>query len=202
MPSSRQLGDDGLQAGVFALRERRLDARTGVVEDAHLADVLAAEALRGLAQVELDDFTRTGAHEEERRDVGASLEQLPHHAIELFIAVGHSREVAVAEDGGGEARFGEDHHAGGALQQMRAGARADDEEERVLHLAMQPHDAGEAAEDFALSALLEHGHVAAADVDDGESRTGHASTSRICCSCRRAARSLRMNCTALITYAA
>ena len=40
--------------------------------------------------------------------------------------------------------------------QMGAGARADDQEERVLDFAMQPDDAGQAAEYFALAALAQH----------------------------------------------
>ncbi|MDZ7631658.1 MAG: hypothetical protein U5K74_10005 [Gemmatimonadaceae bacterium] len=69
------------------------------------------------------------------------------------MAVGQAREIAVAEDRRREARLGEDHHAGGRLDQMRAGARAHHQEEGVLHLAVQPDDAGEAAEDLALAAL-------------------------------------------------
>ena len=43
-------------------------------------------------------------------------------------------------------RLGKDHHARRRLQQVGAGARADDEEEGVLHLAMQPEwDAGQGA---------------------------------------------------------
>ena len=69
-------------------------------------------------------------------------------------------KVALFQDRGGEARLGEDHHAGRGLQQMRAGARADDEEERVLDLAMQPDDAGQAAENLALAALANDGDFA------------------------------------------
>ncbi|MGC4075750.1 MAG: hypothetical protein QM702_01685 [Rubrivivax sp.] len=71
-------------------------------------------------------------------------------------------EVAVVDDRGGEARLGEDHHAGGRLDQVRAGARPDDEEEGVLDLAVQPDDAGEAAEHLALAAFAQHRGVATA----------------------------------------
>ena len=57
--------------------------------------------------------------------------------------------MAVANRG-----LGEDHYPGGRLDEMGAGARADDEEEGVLDLAMQPDDPGEAAEYRPLAALL------------------------------------------------
>src|SRR3954452_22635279 len=71
-------------------------------------------------------------------------------------------QVALLDDGGGEARLGEDHDAGGRLHQMRAGAGADDEEERVLDLAVQPDDAGQAAEDLALPPLPQDRRLVAA----------------------------------------
>ena len=77
-------------------------------------------------------------------------------AVELVIGVGQAGEVALVDDRGGEARLGEDHHAGRRLDQVRAGARADHEEERVLDLAVQPDDAGQAAEHLALAALAQH----------------------------------------------
>jgi hypothetical protein len=90
---------------------------------------------------------------------GRRAEQALDLAVELLMGVGHAGQIAFLEDRGAEARLGEDHHAGGGLQQMRAGARADDEEERVLHLAVQPDDSGQAAEDLALAALLQDGGV-------------------------------------------
>ena len=72
------------------------------------------------------------------------------------LRVGQAGQVALLDDRGREARLGEDHHAGGRLDQMRAGARADDEKEGVLDLAVQPDDAGQAAEHLALAALAQH----------------------------------------------
>ena len=83
----------------------------------------------------------------------AAPDQLRHDAVEFVVGVGQAGEVALVDDGGREARLGEDHHAGGGLDQMRAGARADHQEERVLDLAVQPDDAGQAAEHLALAAL-------------------------------------------------
>ena len=82
--------------------------------------------------------------------------------VELVVGVGQAGEVALLDDRGGEARLGEDHHAGGRLDQVRAGARADDEEEGVLDLAVQPDDAGQAAEHLALAALAQDRRVGAA----------------------------------------
>jgi hypothetical protein len=64
---------------------------------------------------------------------------------------------------------------GRRLDQVRAGARAHHQEEGVLDLAVQPDDAGEAAEHLALAALAQHGArrrtgSAIADRDDGDSR--------------------------------
>ena len=83
-------------------------------------------------------------------------------AVELLVGVGEAGQIALLHDGGGKPRLGEDHHAGGRLDEMGAGARADDEKEGVLDLAMQPDDAGEAAEHLALAALAQHRALAAA----------------------------------------
>ena len=87
---------------------------------------------------------------------GRRASRLVDDPVELVIGIGEAGEIALLHDGGGEARLGKDHHAGGRLQQMGAGARADDEEEGVLHLAVQPDDAGQAAEHFALAAFAQH----------------------------------------------
>ena len=99
-------------------------------------------------------------------------------------------QVALFHQGGGKTWFGEYHHAGGRLQQMRTGPAANDQEEGVLDLAVQPDDAGQAAEDFALAALAQDRRVAAAA---GQGQTHAARTSS------RAARSFRMNWVALMT---
>jgi hypothetical protein len=77
-----------------------------------------------------------GADEEQQPDVGAALEEARDDAVELLVDVGQAREVALLDDRGREARLGKDHHPGGRLDQMRAGARADDEEECVLDLSV------------------------------------------------------------------
>ncbi len=71
-------------------------------------------------------------------------------------------EVPLVDDCGGEARLGENHDTSGRLDEMSAGARADDEEERILDLAMHPDDARETAEHRMLSAALPHWRVDAA----------------------------------------
>ena len=78
-----------------------------------------------------------------------------HFAIQLIVDVGESREVTLADDCGRETRLREYHDAGRRLYEMSAGARADDEKESVLDLAMQPHDAGQAAKYLALTALTD-----------------------------------------------
>jgi hypothetical protein len=70
--------------------------------------------------------------------------------------VGQTGQIALVDDGGGEARLSEDHHPGSRLDQMRAGARADYQEKGILDLAMKPDDAGQAAENFALPAFAQY----------------------------------------------
>ena len=92
--------------------------------------------MRGTRQIELDHLGRTGADEEQELDIGATLQQLPDDPVELGIDVGEASEVALVDDRGGEARFGEDHHAGRRLDEVGAGSGANNEEERVLDLAV------------------------------------------------------------------
>ena len=105
-------------------------------------------------QIDLDDFGRAGADQEQELDVGPALEQAADHAIEFVVDVGDAGEVALVEDSGGESRLGENHHAGRRLDEMRARARPDDQEERVLNFAMQPDDPRQPAEHLALPAFL------------------------------------------------
>jgi hypothetical protein len=208
------LGHHRRQAGVLALGERGLDAAPRVAQHAHVGPVPRVEALGGAREVELDHLARARPDEEERPHARPPRQQLADHAIELVVRIGHPRQVAVLEDGRGEARLGEDHHARRGLQQVRAGARPDDEEEGVLHLAVQPHDAREAAEHLALSTLAEHRQRvgrrrrerarrrAPGEVRGGGERRAHAATPRAApparddASSSRAARSLSTNCAA------
>ena len=111
---------------------------------------------RGALQIDLDDFGRAGSDEEQQFDVRAPLEQPPDDAVEFVVDIGDAGQIALVHDRGGEARLGENHDAGGRLDEMRAGARADDQEERVLNLAVQPDDSGQPAENLALAALLKN----------------------------------------------
>lgn len=158
----------------------------------------ARQALCGTAQIELDDFRRARPDEEQHLDVRAALQQAADDAIEFLVRVGKTRQIALVDDRGRETRLGEDHHAGGRLHEMRASPRTDDQEERVLDLAMQPHDPGQPAEDFALTALAQDfdlarfgGHCAKPPIRPGAC-VPHAAS-------RRASRSLIKNCAALIT---
>jgi len=158
----RQRGHHRREAGVLALGEGGLDAAARIRQHAHAGVMLARQALRGARQVELDHLGRAGADQEQQLDVGPAREQFVDHAVELVVGIGEAREVALLDHRGAEARLGEDHHAGGRLHQVRAGARAHDQEERVLHLAVHPDDAGQPAEHLALAALAQHRHLGAA----------------------------------------
>ena len=115
--------------------------------------MLGLQTLRGAREVELDDLGRARAHQEQGADARALRQQFVDHAVELFVRIGQTREIALANDGGAKAGLRKNHHAGRGLQQVRAGPRAHHQEERVLQFAMQPDDAGQPAEDFALAAL-------------------------------------------------
>ncbi len=118
--------------------------------------MLPRQTLGGAREIELDHLGRAGADEKQHLDVGTPLQQARDHPIEFVIGVRQAGEIALVDDRGGEARLGEDHDAGGGLDQVRAGARADHQEECVLDLAMQPDDAGQAAEHLALAAFAQN----------------------------------------------
>ncbi len=159
-----QLRHQGGEAGVLALREGGLDPRARVGEHPHGREA-AREPQARPREVELDHFRRAGADEEEEPDVGPPGDQPLDHPVELVLRVGEAGEIPLVEDRGGEAGLGEDHHAGRRLDQVRAGARADHEEEGVLDLAVQPDDAGEPAEHRALAALAREIDAAALGAD-------------------------------------
>jgi len=73
------------------------------------------------------------------------------------MGIGEAGEVLLFENRGAESWFGEDHHPGGGLQEVGAGAGADDEEEGVMHLAMQPECARHAAEHLCRAAVTGNG---------------------------------------------
>jgi hypothetical protein len=91
----------------------------------------------------------------------------------------------------------------GGLHQMRAGARADHEEEGVLDLPVKPDDAGEPAEHLALTALdADLRTVAARRIAGAQRHLGHArapATGAFASLASRAARSFKTNCAALTT---
>ena len=183
-------GDQRREAGVLAFGEGGLDAGAGIVQHPDVRGEMRAQALGGARQIELDDLGGAGADEEELPDAGPALQHAGDLALEFLIGVGEAGEVALLEDRGPEARLAEDHHARRRLQQVGAGARADDEEEGVLHAPVQPDDAGQAAEDFALAALPENrGFLAGTD----PGRRVHAGDPA---ASSRAARSFSRNCPA------
>ena len=146
--------------------------------------MLTRQPFRRLRKVQLDDFRRAGTHEEQQLDFGAPGDQPRNHPVDFVLRIGHAGEVALFQNGRGKARFGKDHHACRRLDQMRTGTRSDDEEERILDLAMQPDDAGQAAEDCALAGIA----------DDRRCR-GHAVTV-ISAALLRAMRNFSRNCAA------
>jgi hypothetical protein len=54
----------------------------------------------------------TSDGQEQQADVGTALQQCGDRAVQLLVHVRHSGQIAFFDDGGGEARLGEDHDAG------------------------------------------------------------------------------------------
>ena len=123
-------------------------------------------ASRGSLQVDLYHLGRTRADEEQELDVGAAFEKPRDDSVELVVDVGDAGQIPLVENCGGETRLGENHHAGRGLNEMGASARAHNQKERILDLAMEPDDSGEAAEHLTLPTFLQHRRRCAA-VDSG-----------------------------------
>ena len=160
--------------------------------------IFRAESLGGLGKVELDDFRRARADQKQGANFRAPIQQAGDHPVKFVLAIGHAGKIALFDDRGGKTRLGENHHTRCGLKQVRAGARSDHEEECVLHLAVQPDDSRQAAEDLALSAFAQDRHaVGAARQFGGEA--AHPGSATGPAVCNRAARSLRRNWPALTT---
>ena len=196
--------DQRRQASILALREGRFDPAARVIQHPHIGPTFSIQPHRRSRQVQLDDLGRARADQEQQLDIRSPLQQPGDYGIQFVIRIRKSREVALVDDRGGEPRFGEDHHAGGGLDQVRAGARADDQEEGILDLAVQPDDPGQSAEYLPLAALTQDRPLAASFQLGCGGGNGHdccptAAAGDHICSCWRAARSFRTNCVALTT---
>jgi hypothetical protein len=93
-----------------------------------------------LGQIQLDHLAGAAAYQKQGADLGAALQQLGHQPVELLVGIGQAGQIPLPQDRGAEAGLGEDHHAGGALDQVGAGARAHHQEEGIRHAPVQPHD--------------------------------------------------------------
>ncbi len=165
------------------------------------------ETFCGAIEVELDHFRRAGTDQHQHADIRAALEQPGHFAVEFVMHVDHAGKIALFHDRRRKTRLGEDHHAGGRLDQMRASARSHHEEEGVLNLAMQPDDRGQTAENFMLPALADGGgrrtgneglvHDALPESEEPSPST--PAEPALPAWSRRARRSFQRNCPALIT---
>src|SRR5271166_4442476 len=167
---------------------------------------------RGAFQIDLDHLGWTRSDQEEQPDVRPALEEPVYDPVEFVVDIRDSGQVALGQDRRGETRFGEDHDAGGRLKQMGAGSGAHNQEKRVLNLPVQPDDAGQPTEDFALSTfakdrrgLAAHdGHrsllIERSQSIHGVSPDWTLSLKRSCELCsKRATRNFSTNCAALTT---
>ena len=138
--AARHQRQQGLQGLVFPLGEGGLDAAARVIEHPHATAELLAQPLGRPGEIKLDHLTGAGAHQKQGADLGAPLQQVAHQPVELVVGVGEAGQIALAQDRRAEARFGEDHHPGGALDQVGAGAGAHHQEEGIRHTPVQPDD--------------------------------------------------------------
>jgi len=142
---------------ILPLGECRLDPAAGVAKYPRLRAKALVETFCGAVEVELDDFGRTGADQNQHADVGPAFQETGDLAVELVMHVDHAGEIALFHDRRRKARLREDHDAGSGLDQMGAGTRADHKEKGVLHLAMQPDDRRQPTENLVLTALADGG---------------------------------------------
>ena len=117
--------------------------------------MLVIEPFRRLGQVELDHLTGAGADQKQGANFRASLEQIPHQAIEFLVGIGQAGQVPFPQDRRAEAGFGKNHHPRSRLDQVGASARAHHQEEGIGHAPMQPNNRGKAAEHLPLAVLLD-----------------------------------------------
>jgi len=168
----RQARHQGRQARVLALGEGGFYTAARIVKHAHLRPEALTQARCGARQVELDHLGRARPHQEQAADVAAALQQAGHDPVEFVLSVSQTSQITLVDDGRGKAGLGEDHHPGRRLDQVCASTRAHHEKERILDLAVQPDDAGQAAEHFTLATFLEHhrGGAARTVVQPGPAR--------------------------------
>ena len=165
------------------------------------------EALRRTLQIKLDHFGRARANKDQHFDIGAAVQQTIHHPVKLVVNIGKAREIALIDDRGGKARLGKNHHTGGRLDEMRAGARANNQEKRVLYFAMQPDNTRQPAKHLALATLFKDrlidtsfaGRLSARHAEGQIHCTTSIALKASASICSRAARSLKRNWAAFTT---
>ena len=107
---------------VLALREGRLDPAAGIGQHADLRSVDRGLPGRGALEVDLDDFRRTGADEEQKLDVRPALDETSDDPVELVVDVRDPRQIPLAKYRRRKARLSEDHDARSRLNEMGAGS--------------------------------------------------------------------------------
>ena len=143
------------KAGILALGKCRFDARARVVQNPHMGRMFNAQSFSGAGQIQFDNLGRARPDQEQLPDVGAARQKAGDFAVQFFMRIVQTGQIGLFENRRAESGFGENHHPGGALQQMRAGARTDHQEEGILHFPVQPDDAGQTAKHLALAALFQ-----------------------------------------------
>ncbi len=158
--------NEELDRVVARLLARRPDIRTLFLVGSCPSEVIKLDLSRAAArlsaqhmpQVRVLNYSGSGIEttftQGEDTCLATLVPHMPASDDKRLLVVGALADVV--EDGRGEARLREDHDAGRRLQQVRAGPRADDEEKRILELAVHPDDARHAAEHLALTALAQH----------------------------------------------
>ena len=115
-------GNERLQGAVLPLGKGGLNATARVVDHRHPSGVLLIQPLGGFGEIQLDHLARAAPHQEQGADLGATLQQLRHEAIQLLVGIGQTSEIPLAKDRCAKAGLRKNHHPGGALDQVGAGA--------------------------------------------------------------------------------
>ncbi len=138
--------DHRLQHVVLALRVGGIEAVEPARVHAHAGQRL--ERFGATGHVHLENFRRAGRAQKNRARLVLGDDRFDQRPQRLEHVA--ARQVVFVEHRGREARLGEDHHAQRCLQKPLTRVGADDEEEAVLHLVVQPADRRERTEVVAL----------------------------------------------------
>mmetsp|Transcript_76033 Transcript_76033/g.137252 ORF Transcript_76033/g.137252 Transcript_76033/m.137252 type:complete len:249 (-) Transcript_76033:200-946(-) len=150
----RALGGHGCEDRVLALCECVIKSIRAGDNDGNAEFCL--ELWRDAFHVHLDDLGRARANPDDDGGVTILLDTCAQ-ASKFAVVIQLCRNIALLELGHGVPGLGENHNAHGVLQEVAAGLRADDEEEGILDLLVEPRHAADGAEGVVVAGLALEG---------------------------------------------